>query len=193
MWSGNIFYTATKFLRVSARVLRVSALVICCTLPAACGFQPMYAVPDSAAHKSVAAQYADIEILNIPDRDGQYLRNALIDRIYVAGRPASARYALEIAPLQKTATNQAVRKDATYTRSLMEISTRLRLRDRESGEVVLDRAQRAQGSYNLLDNQFATISSRDSLNDRLLEELADSIQTALALHFRAALTASEAE
>ncbi|MDP2206202.1 MAG: LPS assembly lipoprotein LptE [Alphaproteobacteria bacterium] len=178
MWSGN--------------GLRTLALVLCCVLPAACGFQPMYAVPDSAAHKSVAANYADIEILNIPDRDGQYLRNALIDRLYVAGRPASARYALEITPLQTTATNQAVRKDATYTRSLMEISTLLRLRDRQSGDVVLDRPLRAQGSYNLLDNQFATIASRDSLNDRLLEELADSIQTTLALHFRAAQTASEA-
>lgn len=178
MWSGNGF--------------RAAALGLFCLLPAACGFQPMYAVPDSAAHKSVAANYADIEILNIPDRDGQYLRNALIDRLYVAGRPASARYALEIAPLVTTATNQSVRKDATYTRSLMEISTVLRLRDRQSGEAVLERAQRALGSYNLLDNQFATLASRDSLNNRLLEELADSIQTALALHFRATLTADEA-
>lgn len=152
----------------------------------------MYATPQSAVQKSVAAQYADIEVLNIPDRDGQYLRNALIDRLYVAGRPASARYALEIAPLEKTSTNQAVRKDATYTRALVEISATLRLRDRQSGEVVLERPVRALGSHNLLDNQFATISSRDSLNDRLLDELADSIQTALALHFRAAQTAAEA-
>jgi LPS-assembly lipoprotein len=179
MWSGN--------------ELRALAFGLFCLLPAACGFQPMYAVPDSTAHKSVAANYADIEILNIPDRDGQYLRNALIDRLYVAGRPASARYALEITPLVTTTTNQAVRKDATYTRSLMEISTTLRLRDRQSGDVVvLERAQRAHGSYNLLDNQFATVASRDSLNNRLLDELADSIQTALALYFRAALTADEA-
>jgi len=175
----------------SGKGLRFALLALCCLLPAACGFQPMYAAPDSAAQRSVAANYADIEIVNIPDRNGQYLRNALIDRLYVAGRPASARYVLEVAPLQKTSTNQAVRKDATYTRALMEISTVLRLRDRQSGEVVLERAQRAQGSYNLLDNQFATISSHDSLNDRLLDELADSIQIALALHFRAAQTAAE--
>jgi LPS-assembly lipoprotein len=169
-----------------ADTLRAAALAAAVLLPAACGFQPMYATPGSTAGQSVAARYADIEILNIPDRDGQYLRNALIDRIYVAGRPAAARYALEIMPLATTTTNQAVRKDATYTRALMEISTTLLLRDRQSGEVVLERPQRALGSYNLLDNQFATISSRDSLNERLLDELADSIQTALALHFRTA-------
>lgn len=170
----------------SARTGRAALLAAALLLPAACGFQPMYAAPDSAAQRSVAANYADIEIVNIPDREGQYLRNALIDRLYVAGRPAAARYALEIAPLTTTTTNQAVRKDATYTRALMEISTTLVLRDRQSGEVVLERPQRALGSYNLLDNQFATISSRDSLNNHLLDELADSIQTALALHFRAA-------
>lgn len=154
---------------------------------AACGFEPMYATPDAATQKSVKASYADIEIVNIPDREGQYLRNALIDRLYNQGRPADARYALEIEPLKRTLTNQAIQKDATYTRALMEYSTTMRLRDRKSGDVVvLERRQRALGSYNLLDNQFATISSRDSLNDHLLDELADSIQLALALHFKSA-------
>lgn len=176
-----------------ANPLRAATVGLFCLLPAACGFQPMYAAPDSAAQKSVAAHYADIEILNIPDRDGQHLRNALIDRLYVAGRPAAARYALEIAPLDTTLTNQAVRKDATYTRALMQISTTLRLRDRQTDTVVLQRTERAQGSYNLLDNQFATISSRSSLNDRLLDELADSIQTTLALHFRAVQSNSAAD
>ena len=52
--------------------------------------------------------------------------------------------------------------------------------------MVLERKQRALGSYNLLDSQFTTISSRDSLNDHLLDELADSIETSLALHFKVA-------
>lgn len=170
----------------SARTFRAAMLAAALLLPAACGFEPMYARPAAETARSVAAYQADIEIANIPDRDGQYLRNALIDRLNLGGRPASARYVLEVDPLQKTQTNQAVRKDATYTRALMEISTTLRLRDRQSGETVLTRPQRALGSYNLLDNQFATISSRDSLNNHLLDELADSIQTALALHFRTA-------
>ncbi len=170
--------------------LRPAALAAVVFLPlglAACGFEPMYAKPDSTTEKSVKASYADIEIANIPDREGQYLRNALIDRLYIQGRPADARYALEIEPLKRTLTNQAIQKDATYTRALMEYSTTLRLRDRKSGDaVVLERKQRALGSYNLLDNQFATVSSRDSLNDHLLDELADSIQLALALHFKSA-------
>lgn len=165
----------------------VLAALVSVSLLTACGFEPMYAGRAGTTHENLEAAYADIEIVNIPDREGQYLRNALIDRLYVAGRPADARYVLEIAPLKRKLTNQAIQKDATYTRSLMEYSTTLRLRDRKAdGAVVLERTQRALGSYNLLDNQFATISSRDSLNDHLLDELADNIQTTLALHFKAA-------
>ena len=164
------------------------AAAVCLPLGlAACGFEPMYGSSSSTAQTSVKASYADVEIANIPNREGQYLRNALIDRLYIQGRPADARYTLEIEPLKRTLTNQAIQKDATYTRALMEYSTTLRLRDRKSGDaVVLERRQRALGSYNLLDNQFATISSRDSLNDHLLDELADSIQLTLALHFKSA-------
>lgn len=179
-----------------AKTIRILPLLTATCLPlgmSACGFQPMYAAPSAATQRSVEAQYKDIEIANIPDNNGQYLRNALIDRLYVAGRPADARYLLEIAHLKRDLTSQAVQKDATYTRSLMEYTAMLRLRDRKSdGAIVLERNLRALGSYNLLDNQFATISSRDSLNEHLLDELADSIQTALALHFRALQTDSGA-
>ena len=57
----------------------------------ACGFTPMYAQNDAGA--DVAAYYSDIFIENLKDRDGQYLRNALIDRIYVDGRVARRRSA----------------------------------------------------------------------------------------------------
>lgn len=167
----------------SDKNLRAFLLLPLLLLPSACGFEPMYARPDATSQKSVAAAYSNVEIANIPDREGQYLRNALIDRLYLAGRPADAPFVLEIDPLHTTLTNQAVRKDATYTRALMEISTTLRLRERATGNVVLERKQRALGSYNLLDNQFATLSSKESLNEHLLDELADSVQTALALHF----------
>lgn len=166
----------------------VIAAAVCLPLGlSSCGFEPMYGNLGATAQKSVEGNYSDIEIANIPNREGQYLRNALIDRLYTEGRPADARYVLEIEPLKRSLTNQAIQKDATYTRSLMEYSTTIRLRDQKAENVVvLERKQRALGSYNLLDNQFATISSRDSLNDHLLDELADSIQLAIALHFKSA-------
>src|SRR6218665_604235 len=88
------------------------AAAVCLPLGlAACGFEPMYGSSSSTAQTSVKASYADVEIANIPNREGQYLRTALIDRLYIQGRPADARYTLEIEPLKRTLTNQAIQKD----------------------------------------------------------------------------------
>lgn len=156
------------------------ALGICLLLPA-CGFQPMYG--KHAGGQSLAALHQNIRIDNIPDRDGQFLRNMLLDRLNDEGRPADARYVLEVAPLKKEAVNQLITKDATYTRALLKISTTVRLVDTVYGKTVLERKFLSSGSYNLLDNQFATIVSRDSMTDNLLRELSDNIVTALNLHF----------
>jgi LPS-assembly lipoprotein len=160
---------------------KIAATLALCLILAGCGFQPMYG--EKAGRRSVAAMHQSIRIDNIPDRDGQYLRNLLLDRLNDAGRPADARYVLQVAPLKKEITNQLVRKDATYTRALMKISTEARLYDTLHGQVVMTRPFLSSGSYNLLDNQFATIVSRDSMTDNLLRELSDNIVTAIDLHF----------
>jgi LPS-assembly lipoprotein len=156
------------------------ALGICLLLPA-CGFQPMYG--KKADGQSLASLHQTIRIENIPDRDGQYLRNMLLDRLNDDGRPADARYVLEVAPLKTDITNQLVTKDATYTRALMKISTTVRLVDTVYGKTVMERKMLSSGSYNLLDNQFATVVSRDSMTDNLLREMSDNIVTAVNLHF----------
>jgi hypothetical protein len=51
------------------------------------------------------------------------------------------------------------------------------VRRRFAGEV------RSVGGYNQLDNQFATLVSRESVGDHMLEELSDSIVTEVALYF----------
>jgi LPS-assembly lipoprotein len=160
----------------------LAAVALGCVLSlGACGFQPMHG--KNSAGAQISQEYRNIAIANIPDRDGQYLRNMLIDRLYLAGRPADARYDLQILGLNKEITNALIRKDATYTRALMKITANLKLVDRETGKAVLERKLQASGSYNLLDNQFATLISRDNLTENLLRELSDTVVTSLNLHF----------
>jgi len=160
----------------------LAAVALGCLLSlGACGFKPLYGKDSAGAQ--ISAQYRDIAIANIPDRDGQYLRNMLIDRLYLAGRPADARYDLQVLSLHKDIQNTLIKKDATYTRALMKITATLVLKDRATGEVLLERKLQASGSYNLLDNQFATLISRDNLTENLLRELSDTIVTSLNLYF----------
>ncbi len=147
-----------------------------------CGFRPMYG--DSGAGQAVTqGNKSLVEIANIPDRDGQQLRNLLIDRLYLKGRPADAPYILTIAPLKTETTHLGIRKDATSTRAMTQIYSTMVLRDRATNRVLLTRDIRSVGSYNELDNQFATLVSSQSLAGHMLEELSDDVVTEINLYF----------
>lgn len=162
-----------------SRLLVVFALAL--VLPS-CGFKPMYGESSGVFDASDALE-SGVEIANIPDREGQYLRNQLIDRLNLKGRPADAPYILTIAPLQTELTNLGIRKDATSTRAMLQVSSKMILTERATGKPVLERDIRAVGGYNQLDNQFATLVSKTSVSDHMLEELADSVVTEIALYF----------
>lgn len=147
----------------------------------ACGFQPVYG--DRGLHTATTVAHNRISIANIPDRDGQYLRNQLIDHLYQRGAPANALYTLKIAPLSKEITDIGIRKDASSTRGQMDIRTQLTLVDNATGAVVLKRQLHSVGGYNQLDNQFATLVSREALTENVLREISDNIVTELNLFF----------
>lgn len=156
---------------------KTAAAAIILTGLAACGFTPLY------GPQSGAAQLPAIEIANIPDREGQYLRNFLIDRLYKNGRPVDAPYILSVAPLNKKTTNMGIRKDATSTRGIMEMTTTVTLTDKSTEKIVLTRNVRSVGGYNQLDNQFASLISEQRLTDHAVEDIGNEIMTELGLYF----------
>jgi len=76
-----------------------------------------------------------VAIDNIPDRPGQELRNLLIDRFYVDGRPAQTNYHLKIA-LTMTEIQLGIQTDATSTRSQLNMTAKYTLVD-NAGKTVL--------------------------------------------------------
>ncbi|MBI1215774.1 MAG: hypothetical protein GC185_08145 [Alphaproteobacteria bacterium] len=170
-----------------------TAAVLCLALAlAGCGFTPMYGDKSagggdsSAAQGALAVSRSTVEVANIPDRNGQYLRNQLIDRLYLKGRPADAPYLLSITPLKDTTTDLGIRTDATATRAMYEIDASMTLTNKASGKVILQRNVRSVGGYNELDNQFATLVSAQNLRDNMLHELADTVVRQLDLYFNRA-------
>jgi len=145
----------------------------------ACGFQPMYM-------QAAAVTRNDIAVAVIPDRDGQALRNLLIDRLQAGGAPVSPRYELRLTPLAKTVTAFGIRKDASTTRTQTQIDSKMELIEKATGAVVLQREVRALGASDVLDNQFATIVSRQNMIDNMLQEMSDEIVTELNLYFQRA-------
>ena len=89
-----------------------------CLFIAACGFHPMYGKNKYTA-VGVEEKLALIDISNIPNREGQFLRNELIDRFYRDGRPGHTIYTLSITPITERRANLDVttESDSNKTRN----------------------------------------------------------------------------
>ena len=148
----------------------------------ACGFQPLYGT--DAEQAGVAAQLADVSIDNIPDREGQALRNALIDRFYRHGRPASPRYALHVQPLRERLSDLDITKSSDATRGQLRLETVMTLKDAATDAPLLRRELVAITSYNILSSHFTTRVSEENARQNATDDLARQIETQLALYFR---------
>lgn len=142
-----------------------------------CGFQPMYGSA-GVGGADVADKMRAVEIAGIPERPGQKLRNALIDRMHGAG-PASAAYRLEVS---YTAGEQkiAVAKDASAERYQLVFRAPYRLIDKASGKVLLNATARTNIVYDSLEEQYGLLVSRENGYDRAIYEVSEEITLRVA-------------
>jgi LPS-assembly lipoprotein len=157
----------------------VVAFVLVASL-AACGFQPLYG-KHGPMGGTAGEELAKVRIANIPDRTGQQLRNALIDRMQPQGRPGNPAYRLEISLLEQQV-NLGIQQDATATRGQLRYSGTYVLRD-AAGKELTRESFRASPSFNILESEFGTILSSEDARERGLRQIADDITGRLALYF----------
>ena len=150
---------------------------------AACGFEPMYG-RNIDERVGVENRLAKVQINNIPNREGQYLRNALIDRFYRAGRPDAAVYVLSVEPIIENLVDLDITKNSDATRGQLLLESDMALSNAKTGEVLLQRDLRAITSYNILGSEFATRVSEENARTNALEDLARQIELQLNLYFK---------
>lgn len=150
----------------------------------ACGFQPMYGAHSVQSTEGIVQSLGQIEISNIPDREGQYLRNALIDRFYRESRPSSPLYTLQIEPVKETLTDLDITKSSDATRGQLRLRTAMRLIDKKTGETLLERKLTTVTSYNILNNEFSTRVSEDNTRLNALNDLARQIELQVGLYLQ---------
>lgn len=150
---------------------------------AACGFHPVYGVNKYTA-TGVEEHLEYIQIGSIPDREGQFLRNALIDRFYRDGRPQNPRYMLAVAPVSESTSNLDITIDSDSTRGQLKISTSFTLVDNQTGEEILARRVQSIASYNILDSEFTNRVSEQNTRENVLNDLARQIEQQIALYFK---------
>jgi LPS-assembly lipoprotein len=151
-----------------------------CSL-ASCGFTPMYAKPDSATATPVTSAMSAIQIRPIADHDGVKLRQMLRESFQPRGPAPQYLYDLDV-QMRAVTQELGIRKDATSSRANRIYSARFALF--QNGRRVFGDQVQTIVSYNIADDQYATVASVSDASDRAIRQIGEQITTRVALYLK---------
>ena len=165
------------------RLGRFSLLALAGLTLAGCGFHPLYGSGKAVVTGSEQSDLAKIRVNTIADRQGQKLRNLLIDDLQGEGVPPPPEYELMVTYSEAQA-DLGLNNDATTTRGQLTIGVTYRVQDIHTGKLETSNTAQQITGYNIQTSEFATILSRDDAEDRALKSIADNMTLRIALYFR---------
>ncbi|TNE27625.1 MAG: hypothetical protein EP350_11080 [Alphaproteobacteria bacterium] len=145
----------------------------------ACGLKPMYA---GGSNSAVAQGLAGVEVAPIPGRDGWLVRNALYDRLSVAGT-AVPQYRLDVR-LDDSLEGLGVLNDDTISRERRILRSRYQLVDLASGEILLDATAGSDAGVDVVSSEYATIAAEQTALELLAKDVADRMVRRVAITLR---------
>jgi len=149
-------------------------------LLAACGFSPIYGSHGDEG-TPVAEALSSVFISNIPNEDGQKLRNRLMDRMYFHGRPQDPLARLDVS-LSSSESGLGIQKDATTSLSELTMNASYTLRGMDSKQLLAGTAKSIV-IYSKLDAQYGTLAAQRNAYDRAITELCEQIVSRISLYY----------
>jgi LPS-assembly lipoprotein len=147
---------------------------------AGCGFAPLYGERSAGAAPGVGDALTNVVIRPLPDRQGQKLGQVLREQLQPRGVSRAPRYDLEV-QLATRIEEIGVRRDATSSRANLIMTATFFLNEGPA-RLYGDRVQ-AIASYNILDEQYATVASQAEAENRAIRRVGEEIKTRLAVYF----------
>jgi len=160
-------------------MLRFPPLLLLIMSLAGCGFSPMHGT-DRAGGPRPTAVLADIAIEPGADDLSRDLGDRLARGIAADGSGGS--YALRL-DAEENIEGFAFRDDRAVTRERVQIRVDMTLVDAATGRVLLSERLNGGSSYDLVQSDFANVSTRRDARDRAADQLAERIAARLARHF----------
>ncbi len=146
-------------------------------------YHPLYGDKPLGEAPTAQEQKLNAVFLGAVDGEkGQKLRNLLIDRMYGQGRPLHADTTLNI-ELSTIEENLGLQKNAVTARARLTVSVVYTLVDNATRKPLFTGKSRSIVSYNTLDEQYATLASKEDAYTRALTEIADRMVNRLLLYF----------
>jgi LPS-assembly lipoprotein len=161
------------------KALLLNLLIPALLVLSACGFTPVYS--DTTGVQNSLEQ---IHINTIPNRDGQFLRNRLLDRFYQSYSSGKNKpYVLEVTDLTIRKTDLDITKGADATRAQLRVRAQVALIETKTKNTLISRNITSITSYNILDSQFTTRVSEQTARENALKDMANQIERYVSLHF----------
>lgn len=145
----------------------------------ACGFTPLYGQHGTAAAPGVVDALSTVSIRSLSNREGMKLRQLLREELQPKG-PSKAVYDLDIR-FSTRVEELGIRSDATSSRANLILLATFDLN--EGGRSVFTDRVQSIVSYNILDDQFATVTSQADAENRGIKQIGAEIKTRLAVYF----------
>lgn len=156
-----------------------AAVAVALNLAACGGLQPLYG---GASNASIGQGLAAVDVTPIPGRAGWLVRNALSDRLGVAG-DAGSRYQLDV-QLDDSLQGLGVLNDDTITRERRVLRARYQLIDTSNGEIILDASAGSDAGIDVVSSEYATIAAEQRALENLALDIADRMVTRISLTLR---------
>ncbi len=157
-------------------------IVLACLSLAGCGFRPLYDDRPRGEGLPAAQALAATRVATIPDRQGQILRNAIIQRLG-NGPGVAPRYELHVA-LTIRRELLGVRRDETASRQRVSATADFTLRPLRAGDPVFASRAFAVDAFNITPNEFfAAQLSGEAAEARVAERLAEDIVAQIAAFY----------
>jgi len=113
-----------------------------------CGFHPLY-TPYNGRHNS---SYP-IKIGTIADRNGQILRNSLVDLLTPEGTPPHPQYFLDV-NLTETISSTGIKKDESTSRKQALLTANFILKDMKTNKVLYQHTTTAINSFSIINQNY---------------------------------------
>ncbi len=157
---------------------RTASLLVLVALLSGCGFSPLYL----KGKQNTQPELATIEIHNIADRKGQILKNMLMDQLTPKGQSTHLSYMLDVT-VESSIRNLGIRRNDRATRAIMQVMASYSLLRTSDQAKILSGTSGAKSGYDILDSDFATLSSKKDAMNHSLRAIAQDIKLRLSLLF----------
>ena len=158
----------------------IGAILALCFVLVGCGYQPLYG---DRANAVTSEDLALIYIAPVPDRNGQQLRNFLLEELNASGQPSRPIYTLTIG-LNVVSTGVSLSRDSTTSRTSITATAKYSLTETGSGKSLFSSTSRGTDAYDILISDYGTLVSQDDAIKRALREVSSDMRTQVAVYFR---------